>query len=170
MANQVLAGTEPPATPLPAIASSVEHDRTGSRQMDCGRGSESHMITEALISGVKPRKAEDLYSWVVPVLPAAVQVQPAAAADPAAVPLPVRSPSIATARVRASSAGTACSQGVLSQVTNLPVRSVMVSIGVGGHHLPSEFRVAPTLANSSGLTGETPRVKDAIFCAVTWAV
>src|SRR6478609_7064257 len=136
MANQVLAGTEPPDTPLPAIASSVEHDRTGSRQMDCGRGSESHMITEALISGVKPRNAEDLYSWVVPVLPAAVQVQPAADAEPAAVPPPVMSPSMATARVRASSAGTACSHAGFSQVTNLPLRSVMVSTGMGGHHLP----------------------------------
>ena len=77
---------------------------------------------------------------------------------------------MATARVRASSGGTACSQGVLSQVTNLPLRSVMVSIGVGGHHLPSEARVAPTLASSSGLTGETPRVKETIFCATTCAV
>src|SRR6478672_9022467 len=170
MANQVVAGVAPPPMPTPPIASSVEHDRIGSRQIDCGRGSESQRTTDALISGVNPRYAEDLYSCVVPVLPAAVHVQPAADADAADVPLPVRSPSMATARVRANSAGTAWSQGVLFQVISFPSRSVMVSIGVGGHHRPSEFKVAPTLASSSGLTGDTPRVNEAIFCAVTCAV
>src|SRR6478735_7452551 len=166
MANQVVAGVAPPPMPTPPIASSVEHDRIGSRQIDCGRGSESQRMTDALISGVNPRYADDLYSWVVPVLPAAVQLQPAADADALAVPPPARSLSIATARVRASSAGTACWHSGLSQVTNLPLRSMMVSTGVGGHHLPSEANVAPTFASSSGLTGDTPRVNDAIFCAM----
>src|SRR3954466_10644105 len=60
--NQVWAGTEPPDMPCPAIASSVVQVRIGSLQMDCGRGSESQTMTEVLISGVKPRKADDLYS------------------------------------------------------------------------------------------------------------
>src|SRR5664280_2118143 len=125
---------EPPDMPAPAKASSVEQVRIGSRQIDCGLGSESQTITEALISGVKPRKADDLYSWVVPVLPAAVQLQPAAEDAAFAVPPAAKSPSMATDSVRASSAGTASWQGTLSQVTNLPLRSVMVPTGVGGHH------------------------------------
>ena len=50
--------------------------------------------------------------------------------------------------------------------TGWPLASVIASIGLGGHHLPLLARVAPTLASSSTLVGDTPRVNEACFWAL----
>ena len=126
---------EPGARPAPThrtprcrpCASSVEQVRIGSRQIDCGRGSESQMITEALISGVKPEVRRRLVFLGGAGL-AGRGPGPAGGrrGSRAAVPSPVRSPSMATARVRASSAGTACSHGRL-----VPGDELAVAVGDG---------------------------------------
>ncbi len=76
-------------------------------------------------------------------------------------------PVMALLSVCANSGDTACSHGCCCQATCLPSRSVIEATGVGGHHMPSESSVAPTFASSSGLTGETPSVNEAMRCAGT---
>ena len=66
----------------------------------------------------------------------------------------------------ASPGSTAWLHGASVIRTGCPLGSVIASIGDGGHHLPCEARVAPTLDSSSTLVGDTPRVKEACFCAL----
>ena len=97
---------------------------------------------------------------MVPVLPDMGRFQPAPAAAPAAVPAPTESLDMATARVLASPSSTTCSHCGSFSSTGFPVRSVIDSMGLGGHHTPPDARVAPTLDSSSALTAVGPRVND----------
>src|ERR1700712_1835 len=104
--------------------------------------------------------------------------QLAALADWLAVPAEVvMSSPMAWARVRARSCEACCWPATMYvhaadgfSETTLPLRSTTLLIGVGGHQTPSEATVAPTLANSSGLTGVTPSVNDTTLSATSsWA-
>ena len=75
---------------------------------------------------------------------------------------------MATARVLARPGATTWAQDwSFLRSTGAPVEVVTASIGLGGHHMPPEASVAPTLASSTMLTRFTPRVNDAEFSALT---
>ena len=99
---------------------------------------------------------------MVPVLPDIGRPQPAEPAAPTAVPLMVSRPS-ALDSVSARPLGTTCSHGSVVTAISLPLRSKILSIGLGGHHMPPEASVAATLASSSGLTSNGPSVNDPMF-------
>ena len=109
---------------------------------------------------MNPRKASDFSALVVPVLDAVGIVQPTVFAAAAAVPL-TGSWLMPLARLLARAGSTTCWHASCLSTTGAPVESVTPSIGVGGHHVPPEASVAPTLESSSGFTGVTPRVKEA---------
>ncbi|CNV68969.1 Uncharacterised protein [Mycobacterium tuberculosis] len=104
---------------------------------------------------------------MVPVLPDIGRSQPAAPAEPAAVPLPTASLLIALARVFASPAGTTWSHVSVVTATSLPLRSMSWSIGLGGHHTPPDANVAATLDSSSAFNSMGPRVNEPRFCRLT---
>src|SRR5699024_9941932 len=109
---------------------------------------------------VNPRNDDDLLASLVPVLPDTGCPQPVAPAASAAVPAPTESLDMATDRVSARPGSITCSHSGSASSTGLPVRSVMDSMGLGGHHTPPEAMVAPTLDSSIGLTEVGPRVND----------
>ncbi len=96
----------------------------------------------------------------VPVLPDIGRLHPAPDAAPAAVPPLTWSLDMATARVSASPSSTTCSHSGSFSSTGAPVRSVIDSMGLGGHQTPPEAMVAPTLDSSSALTAVGPRVNE----------
>jgi len=65
--------------------------------------------------------------------------------------------------------GTTCSHGGAFTLTGLPLASVIESMGVGGHHMPPEDRVAATLDSSTGSTASGPRVNEARFCFLNFS-
>src|SRR3712207_5150316 len=152
--NQVSAGVFPPKM-LPSRQGNGEpapsHSGRGALEL-------SNAITAADSCGTTPMNAADLCCWVVPVLPAIGRSQPTCPAAAAAVPGALSSLLIAVSRVFASPGSTACLHWASVTGTGAPVGSVIDTIGVGGHHLPDDARVAPTLASSSTLVGDTPRV------------
>ena len=103
---------------------------------------------------------------MVPVLPAIGRPQPT---DPAAaVPVPiVVSLASAFVRVFANPSGTTCSHFGPGTEISLPRRSSTFSIGVAGHHIPPEARVAATFDSSSAFTSNGPRVKEPMFSRLT---
>src|ERR1700742_834502 len=113
---------------------------------------------------VKPTKPDDRCASVVPVFPDTGRFQPAAPADPAAVPLPKASWLIALASVLASPSGTTWSQASVVTDTWLPLRSISLSIGLGGHHMPPDDSVAGTLAGASAFSANGPSVNEPRFC------
>ena len=104
---------------------------------------------------------------MVPVLPDIGRSQPAAPAEPAAVPPPSSSLLIALASVLASPSGTTCSQVSVVTDTSLPLRSKTLSIGLGGHHMPPDASVAATFDSSSAFTSIGPSVNEPMFCRLT---
>ena len=103
---------------------------------------------------------------MVPVLPPIGNRQPTDPAAPAAVPIVV-SLDNALVSVLAKPSGTTCSHFAVGTLISLPLRSSTFSIGVGGHHIPPDARVAPTFDNSSALTSNGPSVKEPIFSRLT---
>ena len=101
---------------------------------------------------------------MVPVFPDTGRFHPAAPADPEAVPPPSASLLIALASVLASPSGTTWSQASVATDTWLPLRSISLSMGFGGHHVPPEASVAATFDNSSAFSSNGPSVNDPMFC------
>src|SRR5690625_1982030 len=93
---------------------------------------------------------------------------PAPAAAPAAVPAPTWSLDMATERVSARPFSTTCSHSGSLSSTGFPVRSVIDSMGLAGHHTPPEARVAPTLDSSSEFRAVGPRVNDPMLFFLTY--
>ena len=116
---------------------------------------------------MKPTKPDDRCASVVPVLPDIGRFQPAAPAEPDAVPPPTASLLIALAMVFARPSGTTWSQVSVVTATSLPLRSISLSIGFGGHHAPPEARVAATLDSSSAFSSIGPSVNEPMFCRLT---
>src|SRR5882757_10252141 len=147
--EQATGGATPPGS----------HSGLGDREL-------SKVITApAAICGMMPMKPADLYCCVVPVFAAIGRFQPSVLAEVAAVPI-TESWLNPVSRVSASPGGSTFSQGSSVTGTGLPAQSVTWSIGLGGHQVPALFRVAPALASSRMLVGDTPRVKDARPCAL----
>ncbi len=98
----------------------------------------------------------------MPVLPAIGRPQPTDPAAAAPVPIVV---SLASAfvSVLARPSGTTCSHFGVGIATSLPLRSMTFSMGLGGHHIPPEARVAATLDSSSALTSNGPSVNEPMF-------
>src|SRR5882757_2557632 len=146
--EQATGGASPPAS----------HSDLGDREL-------SKVITAPAACGRIPTKPADLCCWVVPVLPAIGRFHCIDLAAAAAVPL-IASSLSPVSSVLASPAGSTRSQGSSVIGTGAPFEPVTWSIGLGGHQVPALPRVAPTLASSRMLVGDTPRVNEARFCAL----
>jgi len=73
----------------------------------------------------------------------------------------------ALVRVLANPSGTTCSHFAIGTLISLPLRSSTFSIGVGGHHMPPDARVAPTLDSSNALSSNGPSVNEPMFSRLT---
>src|ERR1700689_5627157 len=113
---------------------------------------------------VKPTKPDDRCASVVPVFPDTGRFQPAAPADPDAVPPASASLLIALASVLASPSGTTWSHASVVTATGLPLRSISLSIGLAGHQVPPEDSVAATFDSSSAFSSNAPSVNEPMFC------
>src|ERR1700689_2044585 len=113
---------------------------------------------------VKPTKPDDRCASVVPVFPDTGRFQPAAPADPDAVPPPSASLLIALASVLASPSGTTWSQASVVTDTWLPLRSISLSMGLAGHQVPPGDSVAAPCDSPSALSPNGPRGNEPMFC------